>query len=301
VSRANPPVAIGIPVYNGERYLGAALASLLDQTFSDFELVIGDNASTDATREIALAAASQDSRVRYLETSENRGAAWNFNRVFHATTARYFRWAAHDDLVAPTHLERLVEALDDASPGTVLAQSLTTFIDADGRTTGNWDEGFDASGERASQRLSQLVRHLIKANILFGLVRRSALERTRMHGAYLSADYVLLSELALLGKFVVVPERLFFRRIHPEMSRMAHPDLRSISDWYKPGAGRTARPEAMHLFVEHIRAIAHSPLGVSERAEVLAVFLPAWFARYKRRMARELHVAIGGLLRPRAG
>jgi glycosyltransferase involved in cell wall biosynthesis len=290
-----------MPVYNGERYLRPSLDALLSQTFADFELVIGDNGSTDATRDISQEAATQDARVRYLPSDENRGAAWNYNRVFHATSGHYFRWAAHDDLVAPTHLERLVETLDDTSPATVLAQSLTTFIDEHGNEIGPWDDGFDLSSDRASNRLGQLVRHLLKSNVLFGLVRRSALERTRLHGAYPSADYVLLAELALVGRFAVVPERLFFRRVHPGMSRIGHKSLAEVAEWFEPGTGEEARPEFLRLFAEHVRAIVRSPLDTRERARAFRVFLPIWFARHKRAMADELWGQIGGRLRPREG
>src|SRR5262245_1709934 len=104
----------------------------------DFELVIADNASTDATEEVCRAAAGRDARVRYLRADENRGAAWNFNRVLRESSGGYFRWAAYDDLIAPTYLERLVEALDDAPRDVVLMQSLTSLIDEDGQPAGDY-------------------------------------------------------------------------------------------------------------------------------------------------------------------
>ena len=74
-------LTIGLPVYNGERYLEAAVESLLDQTFEDFRLVISDNASDDSTPEILAQFAKQDSRVEVLTSPVNRGANWNFNAV----------------------------------------------------------------------------------------------------------------------------------------------------------------------------------------------------------------------------
>jgi glycosyltransferase involved in cell wall biosynthesis len=300
VSHASPPVSIGLPVYNGARYLREALDSLLAQTYTDFELVVGDNASTDGTREIALDAASRDPRVRYLPSAENRGAAWNYNRVFEATGGRYFRWAAHDDVVAPTYLERVVAALEDAPPTTVLAQTLTTFIDENGEEVGPWNDEFEMSSRHAWRRLAQLVRHLVKSNVLFGLIRRSALERTRLHGAYPSADYVLLAELALLGPWLVVPERLFLRRVHPGMSRLAQRSLEDVAEWFEPGTGRDARPEFLRLLTEHLRALAASPIGVRERALATAVFLPLWLDRHKWPLARELREVAARSLRRRA-
>jgi glycosyltransferase involved in cell wall biosynthesis len=285
---AEPRVSIGLPVYNGGRYLEGALDALLAQTFEDFELVIGDNGSTDSTREVCEAFAAKDQRVRILRGDENRGAAWNYNRVFHASSGRYFRWAAYDDLVAPDYLERLVNALDDAPATTVLAQTGTILIDDAGGEIGVWNEKFDLTSRRASRRLTQLVRHLVMSNVFFGLVRRSAMERTRLHGAYPSADYVFLAELALLGSFLLLPERLFLRRVHADMSRTAGKNLDDVADWFEPGTGRTVRPEKLRLFAEHLKAIRRSPLGVGERMLATAGFLPVWLARHKRAMTAEL-------------
>ncbi len=301
MSGAPPPVSIGMPVYNGERYVRGAIHALLEQSYTDFDLVISDNGSSDATQEICSEVASRDPRVRYVRADENRGAAWNHNWVFHETGGRYFRWASYDDLVAPTYLQRLVETLDEAPPTTVLAQSLTMLIDEDGAEVGPWNERFDLSSNHASNRLRQLVRHLIQANVFYGLIRRDALERTRLHGAYPSADWVLLAELALIGRFEVVPERLFFRRVHPEMSRFAHKGVFEVAEWFAPGAGEEAQPEFLRLFVEHLRAIARTKLGAGERARSFGLFLPTWFVRHRRRMASELWDVIDGRVRPRAG
>ena len=77
-----PKVSIGLPVYNGERYLAAALDGILRQTFEDFEIVISDNASTDRTREICSEYCKKDGRIRYSRNDTNIGSARNFNRVF---------------------------------------------------------------------------------------------------------------------------------------------------------------------------------------------------------------------------
>lgn len=294
---AAPHVSIGLPVYDGEQYLASALESILGQTYTDFELVVGDNGSTDATREIVAEFVKRDARVRVLESDENRGAAWNYNRVFHASHGEYFRWAAYDDLLLPTYLERLVETLDAAPPTTVLAQTLTTLIDEHGNDVGVWDDRFDLTSLRPSTRLRRLVKHLVMSNVFFGLVRRSAMERTRLHGTYPSADYVFLAELALLGTFATVPERLFLRRVHPGMSRYAHTSLAQVAEWFEPGSGARARPELLRLLAEHLRAIRRSPIGLREEAVTVSMFLPVWFARHRGAMATELRSMTSAALR----
>ena len=75
----HPRVSIGLPVYNGEVYLSGALDTLLGQTFTDLELIISDNASTDRTPEICRSYAARDHRVRYIRHEVNRGVPWNHN------------------------------------------------------------------------------------------------------------------------------------------------------------------------------------------------------------------------------
>jgi glycosyltransferase involved in cell wall biosynthesis len=110
---ATPPrVSIGLPVYNGERFLKDALDSILSQTYRDFELIISDNASSDHTEEICRRYAARDERVRYYRYDNNVGAARNFNRVFQLSRGEYFKWAAHDDICSPGFLQRCVKILD---------------------------------------------------------------------------------------------------------------------------------------------------------------------------------------------
>src|SRR5689334_5828767 len=103
-SRRPPQVSMAVPVYNGERYLGEALDSLLAQTFEDFELIICGNASTDGTGEIARHYAAKDRRVRYVRNERNLGLGGNVRRAFALSSGAYFRWHAADDLCGPESL-----------------------------------------------------------------------------------------------------------------------------------------------------------------------------------------------------
>src|ERR1035437_6848500 len=94
----SPKVSIGMRVYNGGKYIRRALASLLAQTFTDFELIISDNASTDGTEAICREYAAGDPRIRYVRQGENLGAMANFRFVLNEAGGEYFMWAAHDDV-----------------------------------------------------------------------------------------------------------------------------------------------------------------------------------------------------------
>src|SRR3954471_2621746 len=126
-----PRLTVGLPTYNGEDYLASALDSLLAQTFTDFELIISDNASTDATESIARAYAARDPRIRYVRHPRNRGSAFNHTYVIREARGEFFKWASDDDLYAPELLERCVAALD-ARPEIVLAHAWTAFINEAG-------------------------------------------------------------------------------------------------------------------------------------------------------------------------
>lgn len=113
VPNRTPAVSIGMPVYNGAQYIREALDSLLTQTFTDFELIISDNASSDATQVICEEYAQRDSRIRYVRQSENKGAAENFRFVLDCAQADLFMWAAYDDLWAPDYLMDATTLLAD--------------------------------------------------------------------------------------------------------------------------------------------------------------------------------------------
>lgn len=108
-----PKVSIGMPVYNGEKFIRKALDSLLAQTFIDFELIISDNASTDGTPDICAEYANRDKRIRYIRQKQNYGAIWNWNYVLRQATGEYFMWAAHDDTRSPDCLSKYVEVLNN--------------------------------------------------------------------------------------------------------------------------------------------------------------------------------------------
>jgi Glycosyl transferase family 2 len=229
-----PRLSIGLPVYNGERFLPQALECLLAQTFGDYEIVIGDNASTDRTQEICQDYVRRDRRLRYVRHEHNLGAVANFNRVFHLSTAPLFKWTAHDDLHRETYLETCIRLLDQ-NPGVVLAHSGTAFVDdraqpfpfharsgvyIDPRTGTRQKADSPEVGDSASPaaRFWQVLAGACWGTHSFGVIRREALLKTRLLPNFAGSDRVLLGELALLGRFKSSQETLFLRRLSPNGS-----------------------------------------------------------------------------------
>lgn len=108
-----PAVSIGMPVYNGAEYIREALDSLLAQTFTNYELIISDNASTDRTEAICREYAAHDPRIRYVRQKENCGPLGNFQFVMDEAEGEYFMWASADDMLGTIEtLANLVKSLD---------------------------------------------------------------------------------------------------------------------------------------------------------------------------------------------
>lgn len=268
-------VGVALPVRNGERYLCHALDSLLAQSFEDFDLLICDNASTDRTPRIAAEYAAADPRVRYRRNPRDVGAADNFNRAFELTSGRYFKWAAHDDVLEPRFLERCVEALD-ADPGAVLAHPRTRIVDERGEPLDDYAPALATDCEDRAARLAALLE-FHKCFQVFGVIRRDALRRTRLIGAHAHGDGVLLARLALLGRFVEIPEPLFRAREHPGQSMEMVGDYWSYAQWFRPDLrGRLTFPH-WRLLGEYLRAAATAPVPPRDRARALAAV--AGFAR----------------------
>lgn len=255
-------VTLGLPVYNGEKFLRQAIDSLLAQTYTDFDLIISDNASTDSTEQISKEYAARDSRVRYYRNETNIGGAENFNRVFKLSDSEYFKWSAHDDICAPDFLLKCVEVLDK-NPSVVLAYPKAKNMNKDGivREEVHWPR----SDFSTPQHRFGVLFHMNNCYPVFGLMRSSALKMTKLHGKYPSSDKILLARLSLLGQLKEVPEFLFFRRVHPDKSVRAYPDYHLRAVWFDPTLkGKIIYPR-FRVCGEYFTAISDSPLTLSQR------------------------------------
>ncbi len=272
MNERRPLVILGMPVYNGSNYVAAAIEAILAQTFTDFELLICDNASTDDTEQICRRYAAGDERIRYHRNERNIGAGPNFNLVFEMAKgrSRYFKWCSHDDLLAPSYLERCIAALE-ANPDAVLCQSLVRRIDADGTSLGVYDSELHAANARSvSKRFAALITARHWATETFGVVRSDALAKTILIQPYFASDQATCAELALLGRFVQVPEPLFMNRDHPSRCvRSNYTDRRAARRWYLGDAATKPRlSDLCHLwmlYVEYWRMVRRHVPGRTDR------------------------------------
>lgn len=258
-----PRVSIGMPVYNGERYLEETLRANLAQTYEDFELIIADNASTDRTSQICQDFAASDARIKYLQGTVNVGAPGNYTRCFEPSVGEYFRWANVDDLPALKSLECCVSALDQHSD-TVLVYGKTKIIDEQGELLELYDDMLDLQEVRASERFLRCLNNIGLSNVLFGLMRRESLVQTALIGNYQASDINLIVELTLYGKFRELPGYLFSRRMHPGCSSWDRSeDSRQVAFW-DPSKPRLLM-QTWRAIYEYFKAVYRAPIPLSDK------------------------------------
>lgn len=276
----NPRVSIGLPIYNGEKYLKETMESLLNQTFTDYELLISDNASTDATEEICRSYAEQDDRIRYFRLEDNLGASENHNRLVAMASGEYFKWTAHDDLCEPTFIERCVEVLDN-DPEVVLVYSRVKAIDEEGKDLYKYKAKPDLNSSIPRKRFFECIVVGHAQSPVFGLVRKSTLEKTKLLGKYSSSDRVLVGEFALHGRIYEIPDFLFFYRLHPEQSWQAFPNRFTREAWFDPSRVSKITLPHWRLLQEHFLSVFRSPLTPMEKASCMPTLL--WWIRRRWR------------------
>jgi glycosyltransferase involved in cell wall biosynthesis len=267
---------VGLPVYNAERYLAQAVDSILGQDFTDLELIISDNASTDSTVQMCREYAAEDPRVRIVEHKTNRGVAFNFNCVVERARGELFRWAAYDDLLEPDLIRRCVEELDRSGPRAVLAYPQTVLIDDSGSVVEEYEDNLDVRQRTPWARVACVTMNWNLCNPLYGVIRTAELRRTGLQRAFVSADVPLLYELAAIGEFHEVPGRMFLRRFHSASSSGR------AAGWYRPDRPRAEWFPEARLVVRSVRVLLTMDQSLPVRLTCTITFVAVWGYRTTR-------------------
>lgn len=277
-----PLVSIGIPVYNEAAFLEATLASLLEQDYPHIELIISDNASTDATPEIYTRAAATDSRIRILRVEANDGSAANFRRCLDAANGDLFMWAAGHDLWSSNFVSQCVSALQ-SHPGAMIAAPESRWIDASSNSFGSRASILDT---RSMDPLARLFT-LLWANMhpVYGLMRTSVLRAAGPVSNYSGSDLVLLARMILMGDIVPASTALWSRRQVRPFETLQDRQRRYRSNQFK--LGKSLFPLAQ-LSMELLRTAWASNLPVLDKLAFTLAFpclLPARYLVARRRVA----------------
>lgn len=224
----DPRVTVLMPLHNGEPYLADALASILEQTFTDFELLVIDDGSTDGSA--ALVRACADGRIRLVHNGANLGVTASLNRGIQLARGTYVARMDSDDISLPDRLARQVAFLDE-HPDCAMVAATVTLMDRHGVDCGVWDD------DGRTTTAAEIRRFLPRANCIAHpgvMIRRSVLaaysydERQRV-----AQDYDLWLRLAADGLTVAkLAEPLLRYRLNPASvtarSRGRIPDLKNV-------------------------------------------------------------------------
>lgn len=301
-----PRVSIGLPVYNGANYIADAIRSVQMQTYADWELIISDNNSTDSTVELCQQFARDDDRIKVHVADCNQGAAWNFNRTFELATGELFRWLSHDDALAPECIARCVSELDK-NPDWILCATGTAIIDSEGREVLDADthtDGPHSSGDHQEltlnsnlsfqeltpenearrveamqssslhERFKGVLFYSRRCYEVYGLTRRNIMAQSQLHPPYCGGEKVWLAEMAMLGKMVEIPERLFYCRWHDERFT-ANDSAREQAQHMRPETHRKsfALPHQYRSTLGYLQLAFRPGLGIRTRLQCLGTWL----------------------------
>jgi glycosyltransferase involved in cell wall biosynthesis len=301
-------LTVGMPVYNADRFLTKALDSIIGQTFKDFELVLSDNSSTDRTEEICRDYAARDPRIRYFRNAKNMGAGWNFRRVYSLANGKYYKSAAHDDLIEPTFLEECIGALE-ADPGLVLAHSRTKIISPTGDVVEHYDLPLRLDSPDPLVRWRDLLLNDHMCFPIFGVFRLDALRQCPPQGSYVNADGMLLAQVGLIGRFWESDKFLFsYTRHENQSSQTAPARLKSqgfrlirrhgtlpCSEWWDPAKTHKVNFPEFRQFYEYAASVKRATLSPWQKVRAYSLLLP-WVKRHFRRMMKDVLIAADQIL-----
>ena len=209
-----PLVSVIMPSYNHEQFVSEAIESVLNQTFTDLELIILDDASGDKSKEIIEAYQRKDSRIRTIFHNENRGIARTLNEGLEEAKGKFIAFFASDDVWAKDNLKKQLEVLEKNEDLVVWSESLV--IDALGNPTGEFFTQKCGASER--KKSGDIFEELLMGNYICGssvILKRENLKGIRYDEQlkYLN-DYEIMVDLAKRYQFHFIPEPLAMYRIH---------------------------------------------------------------------------------------
>lgn len=293
---AEPLVTVGLPVYNGERFVAKSIETLLAQTFRDFKVLVSDNASTDRTGEICREWAARDPRIEYHRNATNIGMAGNYNLTFGLSRSKYFRWATADDFCAPELLEDHVKVLE-GDPQIALAYSQAWFVDEDGKPYEVWKDELHLMGDDPVERFKAVVVKIRRVHHHLGLMRAECMRRTGGIAKHVSSDVGFIAEMSLLGKFYQIDKQQFFRRLHRDSSSWATNDEKHQARRYH--ASNVSRiPFSRFRYHGYLlKVVQRSSLSRAQRLDLYA-FLARRTASEWRWLGSEVRRELVRVLRP---
>jgi glycosyltransferase involved in cell wall biosynthesis len=277
-------LSVGMPAYNSEQYIRDAIESILNQTFTDFELIISDNASTDSTQLICEEYASKDPRVRYIRNDVNIGVADNYNAAFKLSKGKYFKWASSNDYCAPNFFEECIKILE-LNPDAVLVFPRTRLFSNSIDNYFDYSDYLDTASDSPKERMLHIIDNIRLNNIMNGLIRSDALSKTYLQLPFFASDSCLMCELALYGNFLEVPEYLFYRRMDEESS-LTMRDEKALVEHFRPNRKKPMRFQNWKIHLYYFSATSNAELNFAEKLSIYFELLRRMYWQ-KNRLLRD--------------
>jgi glycosyltransferase involved in cell wall biosynthesis len=291
----SPTLSVGIPVRNEAAVIARTVGSVLAQDGVDVEVVISDNASTDATPEICRELQASDPRVRFYASSENLGQQANFSRAFELSSGTFFRWLGASDVLEPGYAKACLTIFEE-DPDCVVVTTRYELLLTDGSLLeAGWAPGPDSANPLA--RLREMLR-LLNAGYreidpVYSMIRREGLERTGVIRRHRYADQLLATELALLGPFGHVPESLA-KREHPRFLRAGAASKR----WGVPLGKSVFASEVLCRAI--LEVVQTSDLAPAQRRAARSLVARFYIERHAKNAQRRIR-RVRALLVPASG
>ncbi len=276
MTNSTPLVTIGLPLYNTAKIMEDTIQDLLGQTFTDFELVISDNASSDETGQMCQALAERDGRVRYFRQKINVGIVENQNAVFRMARGKYFKWASANDRCDEQLVAKCIEVLEH-NPDVVLCFPRTRIIDSQDKVIQDCTEDLHLMDEDAPSRFVKLLERMALNNAFNGVFRSDVLKFVLPMAPDLGSDLSMMAALTLHGKFYELPEFMFRRRIDED----SHTGLRekqksAENDDYLFGADGNPNVQdfrTLKYFYRLFRGLHLAPLPWRDKVRLSAILM----------------------------
>jgi glycosyltransferase involved in cell wall biosynthesis len=206
-------ITIGLPVYNEQKFIAETLDGFISQTYTEFELVISDNCSSDETSAICLRYAMRDSRISYHRQVRNIGSTDNFLFVLEKADSEYFAWAGGHDVPHPSFIQECLQILEE-DPKVNLCYPQFRWVDKRGRLGKLVDRDVDTRGLMPKLRFQVILWNTTHCHYFQGVWRTEVLKKTPLSRSPFGPDHLLLVEQSLLGEFALVRKPLInFRKL----------------------------------------------------------------------------------------
>ena len=275
-----PALSIGMPVFNAEPFLGSTFDSLQRQSLEDFELIVVDNASTDATESICRERAVEDPRIRYVRNRENIGSRRNYNLAFELAHAERFAWTRSHDRWDPEYFAKC-NAVLDADDDVVLCHAGSLEIDPDGNELGQLDETIDTRGLSVVERVTAVFERALGPAAV-GIVRSAAMTRTHLYRDLAGCDILFLLELSEHGAFAFLDEPLVQLRRHREETSEGETIERTRAQM-NPFKAPSRRPFDTHILEfsrAHLQIIDDLQVPDDDRHELEATLIECYRTKF---------------------